>query len=160
MAPTPEMPWYEYTPFGLLFAVAVGLMCVYYLFGLYNYETEWLLKALEGNVATFVLLVLVVADLSIMGVVNFGIWPDGGCDVCQNEHDNGMAHASTHKHATCHDDDGKFEYGIMGSPSELEVPANSDTCFAIEVCGNVMTVVYLVELTLKMGCGVGRGRRV
>jgi len=153
MAPTPEMPWFEYTPFGLLAAVFVGFVCVYKLYGLYNFETEWLLKFLEGQAVTFVLLTLVLIDLSLMGVTMFlKVFPEGGCDVCQNEHDNGMAHAATYDHATCHDDDGKFVYGVMGSPSELEYPENSDTCFALEVYGNVMTIIYLVELTLKMFC--------
>jgi len=153
MAPTPEMPWFEYTPFGLLAAVFVGVVCVYKLYGLYNFETEWLLKFLEGQAVTFVLLALVLIDLSLMGVTMFlKVFPEGGCDVCQNEHDNGMAHAATYDHATCHDDDGKFVYGVMGSPSELEYPENSDTCFALEVYGNVMTIIYLVELMLKMIC--------
>jgi len=138
--PAAEMQWHEYTPFGLLAAIFFGLVCIYKLYGLYNFETEQLLKILEGQAVTFVLLTLVLVDLSLMGLNQLKIFPEGGCDVCQ-EGD-----------AKCHGDDGKFKYGVMGSDSELEIPENSDTCFALEVYSNVMTIIYLVELTLKMGC--------
>ena len=101
---------------------------------------------------TFVLLSLVLIDLTLMGLKMFGIFPNGGCDLCQKGHDHEIADAATHTHTTCGDDAGKFNYGLMQSPSELKHPENSDACFALEVQSNIMTIIYLVELTLKMGC--------